>query len=512
MSLETNKRIVKNTLLLYIRMLFSLGVSLYTSRVVLNVLGVEDFGIYNVVGGVVAMFALINASLSAASQRFITFELGKLSDQKLVETFSAVVTIHAILAIVIFVLAETIGLWFLNTRLNIAISRIDAANWTYQCSVFSFLTALLSVPYNAAIVAHEKMKAFAYIGIIEVVLKLAVVYVLVFVKIDKLKLYAVLILLVAVIVRLIYGYYCRNKFAECKFKLLWHKEIFLRIASFAGWSFIGTSSVVLMTEAVSILLNMFFTVIVNAAQGIAMQVQSAITGFVSNFMTALNPQITKSYASGDHKYMMTLVQQGARFSFYLIFFISLPLLIETESILKLWLKIVPDYTVIFVRLTLIYSIFQTLSNTLITAQLATGNIKTYQIVIGGLQMLNLPFSYVALRIGFPPQSTMVIAIAISFFCLSARIYLLRSIIKLPVAHYLQHVVLNVIVVAICSAIIPIVVYSNMKNGLPRFFCVCSLCVVSTTAVIYSIGLSKKERTLVRSKMLALGGKYGHGMF
>lgn len=483
-------------------------VSLYTSRVILNVLGVEDFGIYNIVGGLVAMFALINASLASASQRFITFELGKCSDKNPGEIFSVVVTIHFALAIVIFVLGETIGLWFLNTHLNIAISRMSAANWVFQCSLFSFIIGLISVPYNAFIIAHERMNAFAYIGIIEVVLKLVIVFGLVFISFDKLKIYAVLVLSVSVLVRIVYGCYCKRNFDECRFRLLWNQDLFWRIASFAGWNLIGTSSAVLMTQGVNILLNMFYGVVVNAAMGIAMQVQNAVNGFVNNFMIALNPQITKSYASGDNKYMMTLVHQGARFSFYLLFFLSLPVLIETETILKMWLKIVPEYAVIFVRLSLIWAICQTLSNTLIIVMLATGDIKKYQIIVGGLQMLNFPFSYIVLRLKLPPQVTFIIAIILSIACLSARLYLLRDMIKLSVINYLQQVTLNVSVVALLATIIPIIVYLNMESGRLRLLCICAVCAISTLTVIYLIGFSKEERALVYSKVLSLRVKYG----
>lgn len=500
MSSENNKRIAKNTLLLYFRMFITMGVSLYTSRIVLNTLGVSNFGIYNVVGGVVAMFSLINGSLSTASQRFITFELGKKTEQRLKETFSITVTIHTLIAIVIFILAETVGLWFLNAKMNIPTDRMVAANWVFQCSVLTFLIEIISVPYNASIIAHEHMKAFAYVSIVEVTLKLAVVFLLQYFIFDKLELYAILILVVYIIIRLIYGIYCKKYFEECKYKFYWDKAMFHQIASFAGWNFIGTSSSVLMTQGVNILLNIFFGVIVNAAQGIAMQVQNAVGSFISNFMTALNPQITKSYAGGEREYMMTLVQQGARFSFYLMFILSLPILIETESILKLWLKIVPEYAVIFVRLSLIFAISQTLSNTLVTAMMATGKIKRFQIIVGGIQLLNFPFSYIALRIGLPPQSTLIIAIIMSFICLSARLWLLRGMIGLSAKYYLSNVFGNVMIVAACSVIIPIIVYMHMGSSLIRVFTVCSVSVLSTITVMYFIGLTTKERGFIQDKI------------
>lgn len=500
MSSGNNSRIAKNTLMLYFRMLFSMGVSLYTSRVVLNILGIEDFGIYNVVGGLVAMFSLVSGSLSSASQRFITFELGKKEDQKLQEVFSTTVTVHLLLATIILLLAESVGLWFLNTQLNIASSRMNAANWVYQCSVFSFIVFIISIPYNATIIAHERMKAFAYIGIGEVLMRLGAVLALPFLPFDKLEVYAIFIMLIAIAVRLVYGHFCRKNFLECRFRIIRNYDLFKRIASFAGWNFIGTSSAVLMTQGVNILLNIFYNVIVNAAQGVASQVQNAISGFVNNFMMALNPQITKSYASGEYKYMITLVQQGARFSFYMIFLLSLPILIETESVLKLWLKIVPDYAVIFVRLSLIYAILQSLSNTLVTAMLATGDIKKYQFIVGGIQTLNFPFSYLALKFGLPPQSALIIAIVLSLFCFIARVWLLRSMIGLSAKYYLTKVFGNVIVVSICSMILPLLISFNMGKGLIGFFVVCITSVLSTSITMYYIGLSSKERISLNGKV------------
>lgn len=481
-------------------MFITMGVSLYTSRIVLNILGVTDYGIYSVVGGVVAMFAMLNGSLAAASQRFITFELGKTSNKRLKEIFSTSVTIHNLIALVVLMLAETIGVWFLNTHMNIAPDRMNAANWVFQCSVLTFVVDIISVPYNASIIAHEHMKAFAYVGIIEVSLKLGVVFLLLLFAFDKLKFYALLILVVALIIRLIYGLYCKYHFEECKYRFYWDKPLIKEIAGFAGWNFIGASSAVLMNQGVNILLNIFNGVIVNAARGISSQVQSAVSGFIGNFMTALNPQITKSYAAGDRDYMLNLVQQGARFSFYLMFFLSLPILIETESILRLWLKIVPDYAVIFVRLALIFAIVQTLSNPLITAMLATGDIKKYQIIVGGLQMMNLPFSYMALKIGLAPQSTYVIAIFFSLAGLGARLWLLKDMIGLSVRYYLKKVLSNVLLVSICSLIIPILAYNLMDSGFLRLFMVSLISVLSTLGMLFFIGLSSEERSFAKLKL------------
>ena len=325
-----NKRIAKNTLLLYFRMLLIMAVTLYTSRVVLATLGVEDFGIYNVIGGVVAMFSVISGSLSSAISRFITYELGRGNKERLKVIFSSSVVIQVCLALLICILAELGGVWFLNNKMNIPMERMDAANWVLQCSIVTFMINLISVPYNAAIIAHERMKAFAYVSILEAILKLAVVFVLYLSSFDKLATYAVLLVAVAIIIRLIYGYYCKKHFEECKFHFVYDKSVLKDIGGFAGWNFIGSASGILRDQGGNIVINLFCGPAVNAARGIATQVQNAVYGFASNFMTALNPQITKNYAIGNRDYLMFLLYQGSRFSFYLLLLLSLPILLNTK--------------------------------------------------------------------------------------------------------------------------------------------------------------------------------------
>lgn len=423
---ENNKRIARNTLLLYFRMLFLMIISLYTSRIVLNALGVEDFGIYNVAGGVVAMFSILSGSLSAAISRFITYELGKNNVLKLKTIFSSAITIQIGLGIVIAFFAETIGIWFLNTQMNIPIERMTAANWVLQFSIITFIINLISVPYNAVIIAHEKMSAFAYISIFEAIGKLLIAYLITISPIDKLIFYAILMCGVAIAIRLLYGYYCKRHFDECRFHFIWNKQIFQQIFSFAGWNFIGASSAVLRDHGGNIIINLFCGPTVNAARGIAFQVNNAIQGFVSNFMTALNPQITKSYAAKNYTYMMTLIFQGARLSFYMLLLLSLPIIINTHYLLTLWLNTVPEHTVLFVRLVLIFAMSESISGPLITAMLATGNIRNYQIIVGGLQMLNLPTSYILLSLGAIPETVLIVAVLISQCCLMARLYMLKK--------------------------------------------------------------------------------------
>ncbi len=497
---DNNKRIAKNTLLLYFRMLFMMVVSLYTSRVILNALGVEDFGIYNVVGGVVAMFTVISGSLSAAISRFITYELGKGDQSKLNKIFSASVTIQLLLSLIIVVLIESVGVWFLNAKMTIPADRVTAANWVLQFSIITFVINLISVPYNAAIIAHERMSAFAYISILEAIGKLAIAFFIMWSPIDKLIYYAILMCTVAVIVRLTYGHYCKKHFTECTYHFHWDKDILKQMFGFAGWNFIGASSVVFRDQGGNIILNIFFGPTVNAARGIANQVNTAITGFVQNFMTALNPQITKSYASGDGEYMMTLIFQGARLSFYMLLLLSLPVLINTHYILVIWLKIVPEHAVLFVRLILIFAMCESISNPLITAMLATGKIRNYQIVVGGLQLLNLPLSYLCLKTGFVPESILVVAIIISLACLFARLYMLRGMIGLSSILYMKNVFLNVLVVALLSAIIPYMLFCYMKETFFSFIIITLIAVLCTLVVEFYIGCNQKERFFVLNKV------------
>lgn len=499
-SSNNNKRIAKNTLLLYFRMLFMMVVSLYTSRVILNALGVEDFGIYNVVGGVVAMFTVISGSLSAAISRFITYELGKGDQSKLNKIFSASVTIQLALSLIIVVLIESVGVWFMNAKMTIPVDRMVAANWVLQFSIITFVINLISVPYNATIIAHERMSAFAYISILEAVCKLAIAFLIMISPMDKLVFYAILMCAVSVLIRFTYGHYCKKHFTECIYHFHWDKDILKKMFGFAGWNFIGASSAVLRDHGGNIVINLFYGPSVNAARGIAIQVNNAIMGFVSNFMTALNPQITKSYASGDREYMMTLLFQGARLSFYMLLLLSLPVLVNTHYILVLWLKLVPEHAVFFVQLILVFAMSESISNPLITAMLATGKIRNYQIVVGGLQMMNLPISYVCLRLGCIPETVLIVAIVISQCCLAARLYMLRGMIGLSSIQYLKKVYFNVIVVALLSLVVPGLLSKCVEESFLSFVLLSLVAVVCTVIVEFYVGCNGKERAFVKEKV------------
>lgn len=497
---DNNKRIAKNTLLLYVRMLFMMLVSLYTSRVILNSLGVEDFGIYNVVGGVVSMFTLISGSMCAAISRFITFELGKREKNRLGEVFSASVTIQLLLALLVVVLLESIGVWFLNYKMTIPMERLVPANWVLQFSLVTFVLGLIGVPYNSALVAHERMSVFAYFSIFEAIGKLLISFAIIWSPMDKLVFYAVLMCVLAVCMQIAYLRYCKKHFEECTYHFHWDKEILKKIFGFAGWNFIGASSAVLRDQGGNLIINLFFGPSVNAARGIAGQVNNAISGFASNFMWALNPQITKSYASGDKDYMMTLIYQGARLSFYMLLLLSLPVIINTHYILVLWLKLVPEHAVPFIQLTLIFAMCESISNPLITAMLATGNIRNYQIVVGGLQMLNLPISYLCLRLGASPESVLIVAIVISQCCLAARLYMLRGLIGLSVIQYVRKVYLNVIMVSVLSLIVPFFTFRFFTESFLSFAILTALTLTCTLFVEFFIGCNRKERAFVYKRI------------
>lgn len=484
-------------------MLFSLLVSLYTSQVVLNALGVEDYGIYNVVGGFVVMFSLLSNSLSSAVSRFLTFELGRGDMGRLGRMFSTSLLIHLILAGIVFILAETVGLWFLYTQMTIPSERLYAANWVFQASIFAFMLGLFSVPYNASIISHERMRAFAYIGILNVLLRLFIVLFIAYAPwyFDRLIVYALLLVAVGMSLQCIYLIYCRKNFVECRLCFSFDKQCWSEMSTFAGWNFIGCTAGLLKDQGVNILLNLFAGPILNAARGVATSVNTAICSFAGNFMTALNPQITKSYASGDYVYMMSLIERGSRFSFYSILILALPVLFETEFMLTLWLKQYPDHTVNFVRLILLLSMCDILSNTLITLQLATGKIRNYQLAVGGMLLMNFPLSYICLKIGFPPESTLVVALFVSVCCLMLRLFFLSRMVSLSIKRYLKNVCLNALLVVLISIIFPVFVYSQMIDGWGRLILVSLACIISTSITIYWIGCTVSERKFILSRLV-----------
>lgn len=505
-NISSNKRIAKNTLLLYARMLLLLVVSLYTSRVVLATLGIDDFGIYNVVGGIVTMFTFLNAAMGNSSHRFITFALGKGNEKELKDVVGATCLIHWVLAIFILVLAETVGLWFLHNKMVIPADRMVAAEWVYQFSIIACMVTIISVPYNAMIIAHEKMGAFAFISIMDAVLKLLIAFLIQYVGGDKLILYAALILGITVLDRLIYQIYCRRKFEEAKNIRFTRFTQLKDMTSFAGWSLVGNFAYIGYTQGLNILLNMFFGPAVNASRGIAVQVQSAVKGFVTNFQTAVNPQIVKSYAQGDFARLHTLVYSGSKFSFYLLFCMVLPISIEAETLLGLWLKEVPDYAVIFTILTLLILLVEPLTGPIDRANMATGKIKSYQILEGGSLILILPIAYIVLKMGGAPYTVFVVQLVIMYFVQILRLFVVCHKIRMAKWEYVRNVLIPVVTVAISSSILPIILYIYIPQSIMSFVVVVSSSIISVLCCSYFLGLNSGERKMINGKISAAYAK------
>lgn len=498
-----NKRIAKNTMMLYVRMLFTMAVSLFTSRVILQTLGIEDYGIYNVVGGVITMFTFINGAMVSSTQRYLNFELATGNVEKLKSIFNSSLQIHALIALVIILLGETVGLWFVMTKLEIPEARMTAAIWVYQCSILSCVVGIMSTPYNADIIAHEKMSAFAYISILDVILRLVIVYLLVISPYDKLKVYAIFVLAIQLLIMFIYSRYCNKHFKESLLEWKINRPLLKEMAGFAGWSFWGNLAAILYTQGLNMMLNIFFGPVVNAARAVAVQVQSAIQQFVGNFQTALNPQITKNYASGNLEQMHSLMFRSARFSFLLLFFISLPVILETEFILSVWLKTVPDDTIIFTQIMICISLIYTTSNPCMIANQATGKVKVYQMVVGGVLLSILPISYIILKLGAPAYSVFIVHFCVESVAQFLRMYMLRKLINLPVRQYLQNIYLPIMATVAIAIILPVMVHMQLDNGCLRFIAVGCTCVVSVVLSAFFIGFTKNERLYFIDKGLRI---------
>ena len=495
-----NKRIAKNTLFLYFRMFITMAVSLYTSRVVLQVLGVEDYGIYNVTGGIITMFSFINTAMTSATQRYITFALGKGDFVELQKVFSTSLQIHFLISILIIILGETVGLWFLRNKLVIPESRAIAAMIVYQCSIIASVVSIMSVPYNSDIIAHEKMSAFAYISIFDVVLKLIIAFMLTVMPFDKLATYAILLLVAQILIRLIYSGYCNKHFEESRYHHVIDKNLLHEMSKFAGWSFFGNFAYVLYTQGLNMMLNIFFGPVVNAARGISVQVQGAIQSFAGSFQMAINPQITKNYACGDLRQMHSLMFRSARFSFYLLMYMTLPIILEAHFILKLWLKTIPDYTVIFVQLMLMITLLNPLSSPCTIANQATGKVKTFQIIVGGILMLILPISYIVLKMGANAYAVFIVHFIIEIMAIIARMIILRDMIQLPITQYFKEIYIPIAGVTLASMILPVLVHNSMLEGWLRFILVSISCVLSLSIFIYILGFRGGEKTMILEKV------------
>ncbi|MBR3443785.1 MAG: lipopolysaccharide biosynthesis protein [Bacteroidaceae bacterium] len=493
-----NKRIAKNTLFLYARMLLIMLVGLYTVRVVLDILGAEDYGIYNVVGGVIAMFSFLTNSMVSASQRYFAYYIGKQNQERLSQYFVITCLCYFSIGLIVLILAESIGLWFVMNKLTIPEERMHAALVVYQCSIFNFVLRLLVIPHQSFIIAKERMNIYAYISIVEVILQLLIVYMLNVIEYDHLEVYGVLHCITGLIISGWYIFYSRYNFKETKLYKYFNRTQFFDLLSYSGWNLLGVFSAVCRSQGINILLNMFFTPAVNAARAVAYQINSAVTTFANNFFTAVKPQITKQFAAGEQNSMMTLIYRSSRFCYFILFFLALPILFEVPILLELWLKDVPDYTILFARLVIINAMIDSLGHPLMTAIQATGRIRAYQVVTAGLLLLNLPLSYIFLKMGYPPQTTMIISIGVSIVAQLSRLVFANKMISMNITSYIREVLGPVTVVTLLSALTPFVLTAVLEDGLVEFLVVGLVSCVSVAFCSFFLGMSREERTYIKN--------------
>jgi len=465
-----------------------MGVTLYTSRIVLNTLGIDDYGIYSIVGGVVALFGFFNAAMSSATQRYLSFDIGQQDYKKLQKTFNTTFVIHIGIALLILLFANTIGLWYINNRLNVSQEKIITVNWVYQFSVLTSLIGVMQVPFNALIIARERMNVFAMISIVDVVLKLVIVYILLIVNYNKLIAYSILVFGVTFFVALAYRIYCYSNFQESKFKFFKDKQYYKELLVYSGWNLFGNIATVAKGHGINLVLNVFFGTVVNAAYGITMQVQNAVSVFVNNFQLAVNPQIVKSYSQGDLNRTHQLIFQSSKYSFFLMLIITLPILLNTEYILTLWLKTPPPYTVSFVQLCLVNVLIDCISGPLMIGAQATGKIKIYQIIIGTMIFLNLPFSYFFLKISNNFLYVYYVSIVISSFSLIFRLLFLKKILKFDIINFIKGVLAKIFLVSIST----LLVFSFIRSLDLNLVANIVFLTASTIILILFLGLNREE--------------------
>ena len=498
-SSSSNKRLAKNTITLYVRTVVVMIISLYTSRIILKSLGIEDYGTYNVIGGFVAMFSLLGGTLVSATQRFINVEIGKKEGGNPNKIFCTAMGIHIGISLVTLLAFETVGIWFLNYKMNIPADRMYAANIVFQCSIFAFLLNIICMPYNAVIIAFERMKAFAYISLFDAIIKLLISYLLFLVALDRLIIYAVLLLALALSERFMYSIYCKKQFpGVTNFYVVKEKEAYISQMSFASYTFLGSVAAILSNHGVNIILNLFGGVAINTARAISMQVLHAISKFVSDFTVALNPQIVKTYAAGEFGKSMELVYRGAKFSYFLMFVFSVPILFLTPEILRLWLGHYPDHTIIFVRLTLVYGLVTVLSKTLTTEILATGKIRANAFIIGGLRILILPFGYLVLWMGYDAYMVYYVMIVVDSISIFTRLFIIKDVTGVKIKGYVKNVLIPVLIVSTLSCLICYLIWKLISCVLPYNTLFVFISMIVCIFVISSIGITSNERQMILS--------------
>lgn len=476
-------------------------VSLYTVRVVLATLGAEDYGIYNVVAGVVTMFGFLSGAMATASQRYFSFDLGKKDEEHLKTTFSVTLQIYVCLALVVVFLAETLGLWFVNHKLVIPENRMAAANVIYQSAIVSFLFTLITTPYMADIIAHENMNIYAYVSISEAVLKLVIVFALRIIPYDKMIVYGFLLCAVSVINTSLYRVYCHKHYAECKFYFVKDNVLFKEMISYSGWNLFGSIASMVRTQGMTILINLFFGPVVSAARAVASQVNAAVLSFAQNFSTALRPQIIKSYAAGEKNAMLRMLMYGTKIVFFLMLIICVPLFFEVPYLMNLWLKDVPEHTAMFVRLVVIDVLIDSISYPVMSVVQATGKIKLYQAVVGGLLIFNLPVSYIFLKLGFPAETVFVVAIALSVAALFLRIIITQKMISFNLLAPFTKLLLLFVLLAALASVLPAVIISWFGSSFWKFVLFVLISVVWSGLVLFCVGLNRNEKKMMLEKIL-----------
>ena len=497
---------MRNTALLYFRMALMMCINLYTSRVVLQVLGVEDYGIFYVVWGIVFILNFINDSMTASTQRFLTFELGTGNKKRLHEVFITSVHIHFIISLFLIFICETGGMWFLVEKMVIPEERMTAAMWCFQLSLVTAVAEVMSCPYQSVIIAREKMSAFAYISILDAILKLAIVGMLLLSGYDRLIVYAILYTGEKLLIRVVYNIYCTRHFEESRYRWFYDRTLFRKMSSFAGWSMLENLAYVLYTQGLNMLLNIFFGPIANAAQAAASQAQTAISQFSRNFQMAINPQITKTYAAEQLNEMHLLIFRGSRLTFCLLLILCLPLAVEAPMVLDIWLKEVPEGTADFLRLLLVVLIAQQMASPLIAAIAATGNIKKYQIVSGGLMIMVVPAAYIVLKMGGVPWTVFAVYLLISILAYIATIYIVLPKINMSIKDYTLHVLKPCSLVLLLSLITPAVMKQLTNTGIWQSLLTIIITVIITGVLCYTIGIDKEMRVMIKKKGLKIIGK------
>ena len=500
--MSDNSRIAKNTLFLYIRTFITMLVALYTSRVVLNALGIEDFGIWGVLGGIVSMFSFINTSLSSSVFRFVAHAIGSGNNSQVSKVYSASIIAHLCLALIIFLLCETIGQWFLTEKLVVPDAKREISEFVFHIVVLTSCVGLLNVPFNSVIIAYERMNVYAYMAIVDVFIKLFIAYVVYIVPSYKLLWYAVMMFLSSILMLLFYGIYVHRNFSNLKIQRVQDAKLFKSLLGFSGWSLMGNLAYVGYSQGLNMLLNIFFGPVVNAARAISLQIEQTVRTFIGNFQTALNPQIIKNYAANEKFLMYQLIMRGSKFSLYLLFLFALPIMLETDILLMLWLKQVPEYTSTFCRIMFLVIALETITNSVGVGIVATAKIKWLHIIVGTILLTIVPISYVVLQMGAPPESVFVVYLVVEILAVLARLIIANRQIGLSIYLFVKKAMVRPLIVITIASIIPMLIHFYCMPGVMRLLLVLTIGLVISCIAIYYLGLDSNEKKFVQEKVIS----------